>query len=279
MMKRKKISRFLAIGICGAVLAGCSSNEDNTADTSATESEITQSVDTTNSESSSATSETSSSSESEEASDSEEIPVSSSDQENKESADLSSELKMNPDTVLLPTDFPTADSSSVTGDILTNEADNYMINYTDDQGELAEISGTLYESSDLAKEEMDTFSNGKTVGSLEEGGEELGYGITGYMSAGLGSTHFSWEEGNWLFSITSVAEDKMDVPGIAKKMVDYLEEHSLPAPEDMGVVFIQYPQGGEDVNVDIRWQDEDKIYQLKTTKVPLDALEMAVSME
>lgn len=62
-------------------------------------------------------------------------------------------------------------------------------------------------------------------------------------------------------------------------MVDYLEEHSLPAPEDMGVVFIQYPQGGEDVNVDIRWQDEDKIYQLKTTKVPLDALEMAVSME
>lgn len=66
MMKRKKISRFLAIGICGVVLAGCSTNGDNTSDTSATESEETQSIETTSSESSSATSEESSSSENQE---------------------------------------------------------------------------------------------------------------------------------------------------------------------------------------------------------------------
>lgn len=66
MMKRKKISRFLAIGLCGAVLAGCSTNEDNAADNSATESAETQSMDTTSSESSSATSEESSSSENQE---------------------------------------------------------------------------------------------------------------------------------------------------------------------------------------------------------------------
>lgn len=53
MMKRKKISRFLAIGLCGAVLAGCSANGDSTADMSATESAETQSLDTTSSESSS----------------------------------------------------------------------------------------------------------------------------------------------------------------------------------------------------------------------------------
>lgn len=53
MMKRKKISRFLAIGLCGAVLAGCSATGDSTADTSATESAETQSMDTTSSESSS----------------------------------------------------------------------------------------------------------------------------------------------------------------------------------------------------------------------------------
>lgn len=44
------------------------------------------------------------------------------------------------------------------------------------------------------------------------------------------------------------------------------------------MIYIQYPQGGEEVDVDIRWQDEDNIYQLHTTRVPLEALEIAVSM-
>lgn len=60
-MKRKKISYFLAIGLCGAVLAGCSSNDDTT-DTSVTESEETQSIGTTSSESSTVTSKSNSSS-------------------------------------------------------------------------------------------------------------------------------------------------------------------------------------------------------------------------
>lgn len=61
MMERKKISCFLAIGLCGVVLAGCSTNEDSTVDTSAIESKETQSIDTTSSESSLVTSESTSS--------------------------------------------------------------------------------------------------------------------------------------------------------------------------------------------------------------------------
>lgn len=63
-----------------------------------------------------------------------------------------------------------------------------------------------------------------------------------------------------------------------KKEVEYLEDHYLPAPEGQGVVYIQYPQGGEEVNVDIRWQVNNIVYQLRTTRVPLEALEMTVSM-
>ncbi len=58
MINRKKISRFLAIGLCGAVLAGCSSNNDGMTDTSASESKETQNIDTTSSESSSVASNT-----------------------------------------------------------------------------------------------------------------------------------------------------------------------------------------------------------------------------
>lgn len=166
--------------------------------------------------------------------------------------------------------------------ITTNEADSYAVSYMDDQGELAEISGTLYENLDGSEQEIMDFMNGKNQGPVSDNkndGKDLGYGITGYMLAGLGSTHFSWEEGNWLFSITSVAEDKMDNVGIAKKIVDYLEDHYLPAPNDQGIVYIHYPQGGEEVEVDIRWQAGNMIYRLKTARVPLDALEMTVLMK
>lgn len=277
-MKRKTIPQFLIMGLCGAALIGCSNNGD-TSDTSssANESEETQSMDTTSSESSSATSETSSSSNSEEAT------SSSANEESQETPSyqpigVSSELKMNPDQVLLPTAFPTTDPSSVTADIITNEVDKYTVSYTDEQGELAEVTGTIYENIDLASEEMNTFSNGKSVSQFEEGGSDLGYGITGYGEGAAGSQYFGWEEGNWLFSISSVSEDQMDNPGIAKKIVEYLEDHYLPAPEGQGVVYIQYPQGGEEVNVDIRWQVNNIVYQLRTTRVPLEALEMTVSM-
>lgn len=44
-------------------------------------------------------------------------------------------------------------------------------------------------------------------------------------------------------------------------------------------MFVEYPQGGEGVNVDIRFQVGDMLYQLSTEKVPLEALEMTVSLE
>ena len=273
-MKKKTIPQFLIIGLCGIMLIGCSNNDEPTGTSSSTtESEEVESTDTTNSESSSAVSETSS----------EETATSSTDQESQETPsnepnDISSEFKMIPELVLLPTTFPTTEPSSVTANLITNEGDNYTVSYTDVQGELAEVTGTVYENPASASEELGTFLNGKSVEPHEEGSSDLGYGITGYGEGAAGTQQFSWQEGNWLFSIRSVSEDQMDNPGIAKKIVAYLEEHYLPAPKDQGIVYIQYPQGGEEVNVDIRWQKNNIIYQLKTTRVPLDALEMVVSM-
>lgn len=274
-MKKKTIPQFLIMGFCGIMLIGCSNNDDPTGmSSSTTGSEEVESTDTTSSESSSAVSETSS----------EETASSSTNQESQETPsnepiDVSSELEMISELVLLPTTFPTTEPSSVTANLITNEGDNYIVNYTDIQGELAEITGTVYENPASASEELGTFLNGKSVEPHKEGSSDLGYGITGYGEGAAGTQYFSWEEGNWLFSIRSVSEDQMDNPGIAKKIVTYLEDHYLPAPKDQGIVYIQYPQGGEEVNVDIRWQESNIIYQLKTTRVPLDALEMVVSMK
>ena len=263
-MKKKTITQFLIMGLCGMILIGCSNND---------ESEEEESTDTTSSESSSAVSETIS----------EETAFSSTDQESQETPsnellDISSELEMIPELVLLPTNFPTTEPSSVTANLITNEGLNYTVSYEDVQGELAEVTGTVYENPASASEELGTFINGKSVEPHEEGSSDLGYGITGYGEGAAGTQQFSWQEGNWLFSIRSVSEDQMDNPGIAKKIVAYLEDHYLPAPKDQGIVYVQYPQGGEDVYVDVRWQENNSIYQLKTTRVPLEALEMVVSM-
>lgn len=273
-MKKKTIPQFLIMGLCGIMLIGCSNNNDPTETSSSTMvSEEVENTETTSSESSSAVSETSS----------EETASSSTDQESQETPsnepiDVSSELEMIPELVLLPTTFPTTDPSSVTADLITNAGLNYTVSYADVQGELAEVTGTIYENPASASEELGTFLNGKSVEPHKEGSSDLGYGITGYGEGAAGTQQFSWQEGNWLFSIRSVSEDQMDNPGIAKKIVAYLEEHYLPAPKDQGIVYIQYPQGGEEVNIDIRWQENNSIYQLKTTRIPLDALEMVVSM-
>lgn len=59
-------------------------------------------------------------------------------------------------------------------------------------------------------------------------------------------------------------------------MVDYLESHSLPAPKDAGMIYVNYPEGGDSVNV---WRENKMVYQLKTNKVPLDALKMTTSVK
>jgi len=57
--------------------------------------------------------------------------------------------------------------------------------------------------------------------------------MNGYGEGAAGHAYFSWEEGNWTMSLFSLTKDEMDHPSIARKMVDYLETHTLPAPNDV----------------------------------------------
>lgn len=193
-------------------------------------------------------------------------------------ANLSNQLKMNDTNIKLPAIFPV--NGNVTPTIRKNTPSVYSIDYrTNSNKDVASFTGTLYHSADEAKHSVDEFMNGKTVPKRDDTATDLGHGIEGYGEGTAGHAHFGWKEGNWTMSITSVSADKMDNPAIARKMVDYLESHSLPAPKDKGMVFVNYPNGGNSVNVAIRWQENKMVYQLKTSEVPLDALKMAVSVK
>lgn len=194
---------------------------------------------------------------------------------NEESSSVKSELKISEPEVKLPTAFP---EREVKPFIEKNEGNKYTISYSKEAEEVATFSGTQYASTEEAIQTVQNFSNGKKVGPFDEGAVDLGHGITGYGEGATGSQYFSWEEGNWLLSIRSLTMDEMDHPEIAKKIVEYLETHMLPAPGEDGIVYINYPQGGNEVSVDVRWQENNMVYRLQTARVPLEALEMSASV-
>lgn len=266
-MTKVSYKPLLALGVCGILLVGCSSNPESESAESSSQIEESQSSEPA----SSMSSDSESSSNQEESSD-------TSEEENESSeSEVGSELEMDPAVVLLPSYLPENSSAS----IVTNSEDEYTVAYTDEQGnDLAAVSGTIYTDADTALAEMEAKMNGAvSVTPNEETAVELGYDVTGYGEGAAGNQYFSWEEGNWDFTIHSLTMDEMDAPGIAKKIVAYLEENMLPAPSEKGLILIDYPQGGDTVSVDIMWQKENRVYELSTSQVPLEALEMVVSMK
>ncbi|WP_079476264.1 hypothetical protein [Marinococcus halophilus] len=190
------------------------------------------------------------------------------------------ELVMEEDQIFLPSSFPGQSIENVLVSVASNNDQTYSVQYQTSEGEaLAHVTGSRFASKQEAVAELESFQNGKKVGPFEQGGEDLGYGITGYGEGATGSQYFSWEEGNWLLSLSSATEDEIDHPAVAREIVEYLESHTLPAPGELGVVDIHYERGSEEVNADIRWQDGSMVYELRTGRDPLEAMQMATSME
>ncbi|QOS78658.1 hypothetical protein JNUCC31_28815 [Paenibacillus sp. JNUCC31] len=204
--------------------------------------------------------------------------------------DIRSQLKMK--NASLPTSFTLAKGKNLTASIPSNASEAFRINfYTTDQP-VAVNDASLTDSGSkvpvLASYEVKTYKDPNSTDIFPETDlkdipkdmkVDLGHGIKGMVEGAAGSQYLTWEEGRWTLQIRSVSEDKMNNPGIAKKMVDYLESHTLPVPKDKGFVNVEYPSGGKSVNVTISWQDGKQIHQLHTNQVPLDALGMVVSVK
>ncbi|KAA8783881.1 hypothetical protein ABIE27_003567 [Paenibacillus sp. 4624] len=201
-----------------------------------------------------------------------------------------SELK-NQD-VSLPTTFSLPKGQYLGAAITTNTVDATHVNFYTGHKPMALNDPSFTNSNSkmpwLASYEVKTYENPNQTDLFPETDVQnipkdmsidLGHGIKGMVEGAAGSQYLTWQEGRWTLQIRSVSEDRMDNPAIAKKMVEYLESHTLPAPKDKGFVDVQYASGGKSVRVTISWQDGKQIHQLKTDQVPLDALRMVVSVK
>ncbi|WP_458460598.1 hypothetical protein [Paenibacillus sp.] len=198
------------------------------------------------------------------------------------------QLKM--EDAALPTSFTLAKDTYLGAAIPSNTSDAFIVNFyaTTESVAINDQSLTASDSKVpvLASYEVKTYKDPDQSDIFPETdlkdipkdmAVDLGHGIKGMSEGAAGSQYLTWKEGRWTLQIRSVSEDKMNNPGIAKKMVEYLESHTLPVPKDKGYIIVEYPSGGKSVHVTISWQDGNTIHQLKTDQVPLEALDMAVS--
>ncbi|WCK52602.1 hypothetical protein PP175_14285 [Aneurinibacillus sp. Ricciae_BoGa-3] len=192
---------------------------------------------------------------------------------------------------ILPSSFPIGEGNHLTASIDRNGAQSYEVSFYQTKTPVPINDNSLTANGTLpviAYFTATTYDDPNTVMNkmfaplnINSGAQvvDLGHGIKGNAEGAAGHSYLSWREGNWILQIDSLLQDQMNNPGIARKMVDYLETHALPAPKDKGRIKVIYRPGGQDVSVGIYWQNKNKIYKLETNKVPLDALSMAVSVK
>ncbi|MBF8808278.1 MAG: hypothetical protein IC227_08180 [Enterococcus lacertideformus] len=119
-----------------------------------------------------------------------------------------------------------------------------------------------------ALQPITTDTNGRQV--------DLGYNITAYQQGAAGSSILEWQEGNWHLRIRASNIEGQDPVPLAKEIVAYLENDSLPAPEKYGKITIEMNDTSKQAT-QVSWQEPKNVYTV-THKDPLSALKMAVSM-
>lgn len=194
---------------------------------------------------------------------------------------------------VLPTEFELADGHYLTASIEKNEdaAFNVVFYETEEvvpvdddslapTGETPIIAIVNAESYADPLSQEDIFFTAPDLDNIpSDMAVDLGNGIKGMQEGAAGTQYLTWKEGRWVLQIQSLSEDQMDQPGIAQKMVDYLETHSLLAPDDAGRISAKYQQGGDTVQNIVAWNKGDVVYQIETQRVPLEALAMTVSVK
>lgn len=105
---------------------------------------------------------------------------------------------------------------------------------------------------------------------------DLGHQIIAYQQGVAGSNYLEWQEGNWRIRVRSSNIEGQDPLPLAKKIVNYLEKATLPAPEKYGKITVDMNDSSNQAT-QVIWQEPNNVFTV-THQDALAALEMAVSM-
>lgn len=199
-------------------------------------------------------------------------------------------------SLMLPTSLPLEKGDYLTA-TTASQAQSYKVNlYEVKQPEainskaaskgtlIATVEGTEYQDASNAKGSISAYEKIDTSGP-DEIMEDLGHHIKAMKNAGLGHQQLTWNEGHWCLWVDSPTDPAFknnkypDRDQLAKDVVAYLEEHMLPAPQDIGVIFIRdWDRNRFDNTTTISLQKNQTVYQITCTD-PMVALKVAVAMK
>lgn len=144
---------------------------------------------------------------------------------------------------------------------------------------LATIEGTEYSNASSAKQQINGYIK---VDPPKEMSLDLGKGITAQQEGAAGHSYISWNEGRWTITVDSPLDSAYqnksypDDKELSEKIVAYLHDHALPAPQEIGVITIhnwnKWPK------TTVEWQHHEMIYKV-TSRDPLLAIKTAVTMK
>lgn len=163
-------------------------------------------------------------------------------------------------------------------DELTSKNLNDKSGTTESSSLIQETSLVKEESYSSEKEAVNAIEN---YYEIEQTNLDLGHGIKGFAEGAAGHHYISWKEGNWLIEINFPTDPEYAIDNyenaesMAKSIVNYLEDHFLPPPDQRGKIqingFREHPE------TMIRWQQGNKVYEIdQKTANPLEALQVAV---
>ncbi len=147
---------------------------------------------------------------------------------------------------------------------------------------IATVEGIQYKNAASAKGSVSGYEKVDTSNSGSGETLDLGHSIKAVGDAGTGHKYLTWNEGRWCMKVDSpidpVFQNKEYPDGeqLAKNIVAYLENHTLPAPQKIGV--IQSVIWNQSYEATVQWQENQMVYQV-TSEDPMTVLKVAVAMK
>ncbi|HET7627221.1 MAG TPA: hypothetical protein VFK44_02430 [Bacillales bacterium] len=145
--------------------------------------------------------------------------------------------------------------------------------------ELASFGANFYGNESEAANEVKSVMENLPVDIFENETKrmDLGDHISAVVGKGQKISGLRWQEGRW-FVTTVGKNDEFDaVTKLSKMVVSFLRTNTLPAPHDVGTIFISMSSTGHKVM--IFRQEHNAVYHVVSDNNPMTALQLAVSMQ
>lgn len=143
---------------------------------------------------------------------------------------------------------------------------------------IASVEGTEYKNAASARNSINGYIQAKPVKGMTL---DLGHGIKALEEGAAGHSYIIWNEGHWCIRLDQPSDpiyrNKTYPNGklLAERVVTYLNQNFLPAPQGIGVITIN--DWNHNAQTTIQWQYHEMTYQVTSTD-PFNALAVAVAM-